>query len=253
MIPAPVGVQCRECVRAARSRVIPAGALLSWNRPYVSYGLIAVNVAAWMIGVALSLLGGRSSGIVSGGLLLALGGLSGPRVAAGEWWRIFTAGFLHSGLIHLGLNMAALFMFGAPLERTLGRLRFLTLYVTALAAGSLGALVVSPGALTVGASGAIFGLLGAIVVGQRASGISLRSSGVISLLVINLVFTVAVPGISIGGHLGGLAGGLLAGTVLFNRRPRRPHDLADVAACLLLAGLFFAASLWTAAHPLLRA
>ena len=141
--------------------------------------------------------------------------------------------------------MAALAVFGPPLERALGRLRFGALYLTALLAGSLGAILLSPGSLTVGASGAIFGLLGAIVAGQRAAGISLRSSGVIGLLVVNLVFTLAVPGISIGGHLGGLAGGFLAGSLLFGRRVPAP-----VLICVALAAACFAASLWVADHPL---
>ena len=134
-VPAPVGVQCVECVRAARSRVIPARTLLRGSPPYVTYGIIAANVAVWLVGLVLGLAAGGSGGLVSGGSLLVLGGLSGPRVAAGEWWRIISSGFLHSGLLHLALNMAALFVFGGPLERALGRLRFAALYLASLVAG----------------------------------------------------------------------------------------------------------------------
>lgn len=218
----------------------------------MTYVLIATNVAVWGVGVVLSVLAGGYGGIISGGSLAGLGGLSGSAVAAGQWWRIFTAAFLHSGLIHLSLNMAALFVFGPPLERILGRLRFLALYATSIVTGSLGVLLLSPQALTVGASGAIFGLLGAIVVAQRAAGISLRSSGVLTLLIINLVFTLAVPGISIGGHLGGLAGGLIAGSVLFRQPAHRSSGLASLAACLALAGAGFAGSLLIAGHPLVH-
>jgi membrane associated rhomboid family serine protease len=173
-------------------------------------------------------------------------------VAGGQWWRLLTAGFLHSGILHLGFNMAALFVFGPPLEARLGRTRFAALYLASLLAGSLGALLVSPDRLTVGASGAIFGLLGAIIVGQRASGI--RASGMIPLLIINLVFTVAVPGISIGGHLGGLAGGVICGAILYNRRLGGRNSLLGLAACLALAGACFVAALvvaplGVAAHP----
>jgi membrane associated rhomboid family serine protease len=118
-----------------------------------------------------------------------------------------------------------------------------------LLAGSLGVLLLSPNSLTVGASGAIFGLLGAIIVGQRASGINPRSSGMLTLLIINLVFSFAVPGISIGGHLGGLAGGVIAGSLLFRRGPRSQAAVSTLA-CLALAIAFFAASLWVAGHPL---
>jgi len=148
--------------------------------------------------------------------------------------------------------MAALFVFGPPLEARLGRLHFTALYLASLLAGSLGALLVSPGQLTVGASGAIFGLLGAIIVGQRVSGISARAGGMIPLLIINLVFTVAVPVISIGGHLGGLAGGVICGAILFNRRLQGRRGMIPLAACLAVAGACFVAALGVAANPLLR-
>jgi membrane associated rhomboid family serine protease len=249
MVPAPVGVQCVDCVRQNRSRTILARDLVGGSTPYVTYGLIAANVAVWVIGVGLGLLGGGSEGLLGGSSLARLGGLYGPLVAAGQWWRIVTSGFLHSGLLHLAFNMAALFVFGSALERSVGRLRFTTIYVTSLMAGSLGALLLSPGALTIGASGAIFGLFGAILAGQRASGISLRAGGMIPLLVINLVFTIAMPGISVGGHLGGLAGGLAAGALLFNRRLRvggRAGSLVSVLACLALAAALFAAAVLVA-------
>jgi membrane associated rhomboid family serine protease len=230
--------------------VISARRLAAAYRPYVTYTLIALNVAIWALGIGVAIMNGGAGGLLSGGTLTVAGGLSGPRVSAGEWWRLISAGFLHTGLIHLGLNMAALFVFGPPLERALGRLRFGTLYLTALLAGSLGVLLLSPNSLTVGASGAIFGLLGAIVAGQRAAGISVRSSGIIGLLVINLVFTLAIPGISIGGHLGGLAGGFVAGSLLFNGRLRRQGGLVSIVLCAALATACFAASLWLAGHPL---
>jgi membrane associated rhomboid family serine protease len=249
MIPAPVGVQCAECVRTSPSRIVSGRALLLGYRPYLTYTLIAVNVAVWAAGAALGVLSSGSNALLGGGPLVVLGGLSGPRVASGEWWRILTSAFLHTGLIHLALNMAALYVFGTPLERALGGVRFAVLYLASLAAGSFGVLLLSPHSLTVGASGAIFGLLGAILVGQRAAGISFRSSGILSLLVINLVFTFAVPGISIGGHLGGLAGGLAAGSLLF--RWRVPGGtLVPTLACMVLAAGFFLAAFWVGAHPL---
>ena len=250
MVPADVGVQCVDCVRSSPSRVISARRLAAGVRPYVTDALIALNVAVWALGIGVAMLNGGAAGLLSGGALTQLGGVSGPEVAAGQWWRLITAGFLHAGLLHLGLNMAALFVFGPPLERALGRVRFAVLYMTALLAGSLGVMLLSPGSLTVGASGAIFGLLGAMLAGQRAAGISARSSGIVGLIVVNLVFTVAVPGISIGGHLGGLAGGFLAGSLLFNRRFRQQGGLAGIALCVALAAACFAASLWLAAHPL---
>jgi membrane associated rhomboid family serine protease len=242
MVPAPVGVQCVECVRQHRARSTPGQTVRRLTSgAIVTNSIIGVNVAVWLLGV----LAGPAA-ILNGSPLAGAFGLLGPAVAAGQWWRLLTSGFLHSGVIHLGLNMLVLYILGPGLERVLGRLGYLALYAAGLTAASVGALLLSPSALTVGASGAIFGLMGATIIGQRASGIDPWRSGIIAWVVINLVFTVIYPGISIGGHLGGLAGGLLAGLVLF-RRSLRPTIAA--LACFGLSGLFFLAGLWVAANP----
>jgi membrane associated rhomboid family serine protease len=247
-----VGVQCVDCVRAAGARIGPARDLLTGGRPYVTYGLVAANVAVWLVGLVLGSLAGSPGGVLNGSPLAGLGGLFGPRVAAGEWWRVLTSGFLHGGLLHLAFNMVALYIFGPPLERTLGRSRFAVLYTTSLVAGSLGALLLSPTALTIGASGAVFGLFGAILMSQRAAGVGIRAGGMVPLLVINLVFTLLSPGVSIGGHLGGLAGGLVAGALLFNRRlmARGPAGarLATVG-CVLLGLVLFGGAILAAGRP----
>ena len=243
MVPAPVGFQCVECVRQGRSRPSPGQAVRRYTTgPVVTYSLIGVNVAVWLLG----LLGGPGA-LLSGSPLALAFGLFGPAVAAGQWWRLVTSGFLHSGLIHVGFNMFALYILGPGLESVLGRVRFIALYTAGLAAASLGALLISPAALTVGASGAIFALMGATIIGQRASGINPWRSGIVGWVVINLIFTVAVPGISIGGHLGGLAGGLIAGVILW--RPRLRPALATLA-CFGLAAICFVGGLWVAANPI---
>jgi membrane associated rhomboid family serine protease len=242
MVPAPVGFQCVDCVRQSRVRSTPAQSLRRFTSgPYLTYSIIGINVAVWLLGL---LAGPRA--FLTGSPLAGAFGLDGPDVAAGQWWRIFSAGFLHSGIIHLGLNMFVLYILGPSLEGALGRLRYLALYLAGLTAASVGALLLSPLALTVGASGAIFGLMGATIMGQRAMGINPWRSGIIAWVVINLIFTVAVPGISIGGHLGGLAGGLLAGFILF--RPRLQPALAALA-CFGLSAAFTVAALWVAANP----
>jgi membrane associated rhomboid family serine protease len=242
MVPAPVGFQCVECVRQARARVTPGQSLRRvTGGPFVTYTLIGINVGVWLLGLLVA-----PSAIFNGSPLAGIGALYGPAVAAGQWWRLVTAGFLHSGLIHLALNMIVLYVLGPSLERVLGRLSFVSLYAAGLAASSFGALVLSPHSPTVGASGAIFALMGATIVGQRASGIDPWRSGIIGWVVINLVFTIAVPGISIGGHLGGLAGGLIAGAILF--RPRL-HPALGSLACIGIAALFVVASLVVAGNP----
>jgi membrane associated rhomboid family serine protease len=158
-----------------------------------------------------------------------------------------------SSLLHLTFNMVALVAFGPVLEREVGHLGFTAIYFLSLVAGSFGALLISPGALTLGASGAIFGVLGAILVGQRMAGVNVRASGILALIVINLIFTVAAPGISIGGHVGGLAGGALAGVLLFNRRlmvQGRMAIMPGTVASVALGAILFAACVWAASNPI---
>jgi membrane associated rhomboid family serine protease len=210
--------------------------------PFIANAIIGLNVAVWLLGLLVA-----PGAVFSGSPLAGIGGLDGPDVAAGQWWRLFTAGFIHSGLLHLGLNMYVLYILGPPLERALGRLGFVAVYVAGLTASSLGALILSSHSLTVGASGAIFALMGATVIGQRAAGIDPWRSGIVVWVVLNLAFTFVIPGISIGGHLGGLAGGLIAGAILF-RRWLRPA-LASLACFGLAAACVAAALVWAGGPP----
>jgi membrane associated rhomboid family serine protease len=148
------------------------------------------------------------------------GALSRATVGDGDVWRLVTSGFIHAGLTHLLFNMLSLWVLGSLLEPVVGRLNFALIYFASLLAGSLGALIAQPVGVTVGASGAIFGLLGAAIVVLRSRGIDPMESGLVFWLGFNLLFTFTVSGISIGGHIGGLAGGTLAAIVLYELAPR---------------------------------
>lgn len=130
-------------------------------------------------------------------------------VLGDQWWRIFTGGFLHSGIAHIAFNMIFLWLLGNRMEKDIGASRFFFLYFGALVGGACGALLFDPNAVTVGASGAVFGLMGGALVGKRLFGNLARESGLLGLLVLNILISFAFPGISIGGHLGGLAGGAI--------------------------------------------
>ena len=192
----------------------------------VTMGLIGLCVAAFVAQVAGGM--GMATGDPAGSVTIDYGLLGyrqiGPLgqaigVAEGEYYRIITGGFLHSGLIHLGLNMLALFFLGALLENAIGAWRFLAIFIVSLLGGSLGALILSPNDLTVGASGAVFGLMAAAFLEARDRGRHDVASQIGFYVVINLVFTFSVPNISVGGHLGGLlAGGVLT---LFLAQARR--------------------------------
>jgi membrane associated rhomboid family serine protease len=148
-------------------------------------------------------------------VLLDDGAVSRGTVADGEYWRILTAGFLHTGLMHLLFNMLGLWILGGLLEPAVGRLRFGLIYFVSLLAGSFGALMLEATQPTVGASGAIFGLMGATLVVMRNRGINPMESGIGLWLGLNLLITFTVSNISIGGHIGGLIGGTVAALVLF--------------------------------------
>ena len=215
MTSTPVGMRCPECARD-RTRV-RTGVRASSDDPVLTYVLIGINVAV-ALGSVLG--GGDAAGGVAGSSLLEEGSVSRATIADGEYWRLLTAGFLHSGFFHLAFNMLSLYILGSMLEPAIGRFRFGLIYAVSLLAGSFGALLLEPDSATVGASGAIFGLMGAGVVIMRNAGISIMESGLGLWIGLNLLITFASPGISIGGHLGGLAGGALAGLLLYDLRDR---------------------------------
>jgi membrane associated rhomboid family serine protease len=208
------------------------------DTPVVSYIIMGICVAL-QLGQMLS--GASATGSSFGGSSVIHDfALDAPDVANGEVYRIVTSGFLHAGLFHLLVNMYSLWILGTLLEPAVGRLRFVLIYFVSMLAGSFGALLVSPNVLTVGASGAIFGLMGAGVMVMRARGIDPMQSGLPLWIGINLVFSFAVPGISVGGHIGGLIGGALAAVALFEV-PQRVRSL-PAAAGPVLAGVIGAAA-----------
>jgi membrane associated rhomboid family serine protease len=228
---ASVGFHCPDCTRAGAQKVIRGPAAFAF-RPIATQVIIAINIGVFVVGLLLSgdpaayMRGAGGSFDIDWGLIakgVVLGADGQPQlvgVGAGEWYRMVTSGFLHSGGLHLAMNMWALWILGQMLERAGGRARFALIYGVSLLGGSCAALLLSPGALTVGASGAIFGLMGAALAAGRARGVPLRDSPLFAFLVLNLVITFAIPGISIGGHLGGLVAGVLAGWLLFDLSER---------------------------------
>ena len=208
MTPTPVGMRCPECSKQ-RTRVVNMRE--ASTTPVVTAGLIAANVAVYLVASLSS--GGLASG--GSGTLMQRGQLYGPAINfGGEWWRIITSGFLHAGMLHLLMNMLFIWVLGSQLEPALGKARFASLYFVSLLCGSLGSLLIEPNVPVVGASGAAFGLLGAAIVMARRREVNLMATGLLPILVINLLFTFAIPGIAIGGHLGGVVGGFIAGWTL---------------------------------------
>lgn len=255
MVFAPVGIRCPDHSGqpqgAARVASTVKRATLEGTGAIVTKALIAANVLVFLANLAQGASLGQNGGsLFFDGALIgrAFDGTELIGVGEGEWWRLLTSAFLHGGIIHLGMNMLMLWWIGAPMEQAIGRARFLALYVVSGLAGSAGALLLTEqNQLTVGASGAIFGILGAALVFERQRNYVLGGSA-LSIIVLNLVLTFAVPNISIGGHIGGLIGGALGALALtqFGRTHAaygRPGAVG-VAGLLAVGVLSIAISYW---------
>ncbi|GAA5189271.1 rhomboid family intramembrane serine protease [Rugosimonospora acidiphila] len=261
---ASVGHQCPECVaegrRAQRPTRTAFGGGVAGRRGYVTMTLIAINVLMLLISLASAkngpqALGGQGfAGLIGGDtpLLDKLGvigefkvGQNGPvfpfGISDGQYYRLFTAMFMHFGILHLLLNMYALWVLGRTLESFLGPLRFLGLYLVAGIGGDVAAYLFQPADLSAGASTALFGMFAALFLVLRKLG--LNATAVLPIILINLLFTLSVPGISIAGHLGGFVTGAVVGAGLAYA-PRKNRGLIQIAvivgAVVVLGGL----SLW---------
>ena len=204
-------------------RIVRAAGVRRGGQPVATLVLIGISVAVFCITHELT----RVLQFTQGSLRLwALDGYGtfGPYVAElGEWWRIFTGTFLHADLRHLLFNMFILYLLGRRLEGFVGSQLLAGTYVASLIGGSAGALLHRPGVVVVGASGAVYGLMGAAYVVEHMSGGNPWRDGLGSLIIVNGIASFLVPGISIGGHLGGLAAGVVAGFALGGSgEPRRP-------------------------------
>jgi membrane associated rhomboid family serine protease len=233
---ASVGHQCPECVNQGNRTVRQARTVFGGrvgDKPYVTYALIATNVLLYLIEITSSTFETRFE-------------MWGDGVANGDWYRLVTGAFLHLPTpVHIIFNMWALWVVGPQLEQVLGRVRYATLYLLAAVGGNVLLYLVSPGEPAVGASGAIFGLFGAFfVIGRR---LGAPTGGIVSLIVINLVFTFVFPGISWEGHVGGLiTGSALA--VAFAYAPPKNRALIQGGAVAAAVVVFLIAVIVQTEH-----
>ena len=257
MIPAPVGHQCPECVAEARReyRQGPGRQVAVANlkaTPVTKILLIAMAIGyLWELAVAGgpgSLFGGPGlRDLIDAGALVPVTGGTALHpvggIVGGEWWRLLSSIFLHAGLIHLALNSYVLWIFGVEIERQIGRLFTLAVFlVTGVFAGAT-SFAFAPGFIVgVGASGAIFGLVGAFVaynyLRRHHVMAQARLRGALSMLLINLVIGFSIPGIDWRAHVGGLVAGLVAG---FAVDPSRPAALRRMFAVVGLLALLVGA------------
>ena len=226
----PVNTTTAEHTEAAQ----PAIALAFANRrralarqPWVSYALVLVNVVVWLLTLAT----GAALLQAPADKMLVWGGNAASEVQRGEWWRLLTAVFLHSGLMHLAMNMAALLCTGPTVERVYGSRRFLLLYLGAGLAGSALSMHFSAQQATaVGASGAVFGIAGALLVAALRhrrflpTMLSYYTLGGIGLLLLDAMLRgFGSERVDNAAHVGGILTGCLLALILPERISGR-HD-----------------------------
>lgn len=242
--PAAVGHQCVDCIRSGNRGVRQAtgrfgGAVTAQAR--VTWGLIGINILLYLVQLAHPTL--AQDWYMLGAALTRNGQPVG--VAAGQWYRMLTSAFLPGtgslGILDIAFNMWALLIVGPALERVLGSMRFLVVYlVSALGGSACYYFLAAPDQPALGASGAIFGLFGAWFVLSRRLGLDSRQ--VVLLIVLNLGISFAVPYIAWQAHVGGLvAGGLL--TAAYAYAPRANRAAIQLAATLAMIAILVVAVL----------
>ena len=234
MTPAAVGIRCPD--HAGRGRNIRAPRIVArpTGEAIATKVLIGINVLVYAITAA------QGKGPSS---LFYKFVLFGPYVDRGDWWRLFTSMFLHWSILHIAFNMIALYSIGSVVEQYLGTARFVPLYLVSGLAGSAGALLQAPTSPIAGASGAVFGILGAMLVLEW--NVTNRFAGqALTWIVINLAISFTVPGISWGGHVGGLIGGILITLAYANfGRGRSAFGRVSIPAVVTLV-VVAVASVW---------
>jgi membrane associated rhomboid family serine protease len=230
--PAAVGHQCLDCIRGGNQTVRRptgrfGGAISSGAR--VTQGLIGLNIVLYLI-------------LLAHPSLANDWWMQGNAVAAGQWYRLITSAFLPGtgglGILDIAFNMWALLIVGPPMERQLGGVRYLAVYIASAIGGSVSFYYLAPpGTAALGASGAIFGLFGAWFVIARRLGLDARA--VVFLIVINLAIGFVVPYIAWQAHVGGLVTGgvLTAAYVYAPRRNRGATQLAATVAVLAILAI----------------
>src|SRR6266480_2911633 len=243
---APVGQQCVECVKEGNRGVRTPAAMFGGRAvsgALVTYTLVGLNVLFYLVEWVyprivnyLDMVGAARDPALHGQVV---------GVAAGEEYRLITSAFLNEpgyagfGPAHIIFNMWALVLVGPGLERLLGRLRFLAVYLLSALGGSvLFYVLVPPYQQALGASGAVFGLFGAWFVVSRRMQVDTRA--IVILIVINLAFGFLVSGIAWQDHVGGLiTGGLL--TAAYAYAPRQHRALVQAGATVAVVALLVVA------------
>jgi membrane associated rhomboid family serine protease len=260
LVQANVGSHCVECAKAAKPDVKTRAKYWSARQmTLVTFTFMGLNALVFLYVAALDPDSIMSRNVTKGQIELGLSKdiidrgippvqlLDGSVYSAdpGQWYRIVTSGFLHFGIIHLAFNMYLLYLLGQMLEPAIGRIRFALVYIAALLGGSAGAMLLEPDGLHGGASGAVFGLMTAAFVGYMLRGVNPLTTGIGTTLLLNVVITFSIPGISKGGHIGGAVAGALCGLVVLAPGYKRYPEWMSYAVPVAVAVISVVGTVYT--------
>ncbi len=183
----------------------------------LTYGIIGINIFLFLVSAFLS----RSIADMDMQTLVDMGALYGPlTVLKGEWWRLFTAMFLHGGMTHILMNMFSLYLIGRGVEVYFEKKAYVSIYLFSGLIGGLASLYMHPNSVGIGASGAIFGVFGALAGFFLAHRDKIASHSkefmkdFAVVLGLNLALGFSIPSIDVSAHMGGLIIGLIGGFVI---------------------------------------
>jgi len=251
MIPAPVGFQCPECVEEARREFRKGPGRPLRGGVSVTKALLVAIAIPFVIEIVVG--GPRALFDPSAQLLFDLGAMAPPAVADGQFWRLFTAMFLHAGLLHVALNAYFFWLFGRVVESVFGRTWMLLIFLVSGFLASVASYAFGPVlALAVGASGAISGVFGAFIAYNyrrrhlAANAANLRMA--VTVIVLNAFIAVAYSSIDWRAHVGGLVAGFALGFLADDAVPARQRAVARFAGVATLVALGIALVVWRTAE-----
>lgn len=207
------------------------------NKPYITYSLIALNVGVFVV---MALRGGTTNF----NNLIRFGAKLNFLINQGQWWRLFTAMFIHIGFEHLVLNMVTLYFIGWQTEMLFGHWRYLVIYLLSGVGGNIASYAFNPHSLSAGASTAIFGLFGAfLMLGEtyrHNQYIRHLARQFLLFVVINIAFNL-FGAVDLAGHLGGLGAGFLTAYIVGAPqlgKTNRKKQIISLSALLVIYGIF---------------
>jgi rhomboid protease GluP len=245
---------CGIALRGPAQVASPSEGGLIPEHAFTTFMLLLINAAIWAISIMISKQDGNPEAIkaIDGQTLLLLGAKYGPYIRqSGEWWRLFTAGFLHGGLLHIVMNGWAILQIGRTIDVIYGSARYLVIFFVGSVTGFWLSMVVSPGSVSVGASAGLCGLVGSLIavgfLSRSSVAAEMRQASVRSAIFILITgFLSSLMGwwpIDNMAHLGGLGGGFAAAMIVGLPRPAIParERLWTLAAwiCVLLTVFSF--------------